>query len=81
MVGVITKEAALNVLERQNKQKLTNCLQPQICATHLTHTVSETEMLHMLPTLAVKIKTYLHDKKRVVRSGGRKEILKKWVRA
>lgn len=71
MVGVIVKEAALNVLERQNKQKPTNCLEPQICATHLTHTVSETEMLHMLPTLAVKIKTYLHDKKRVVRSGER----------
>lgn len=61
MVGVITKEAALNVLERQNKQKPTNCLQPQICATLLAHTVSGTEMLHVLPTLVVQIKTYLRE--------------------
>lgn len=72
-VGIIIKEAALNVLERQYKQKPTNHLQPQICSTHLTYTVPETEMLHVLPKLVVKIKTYWHDKKRVIRSGGRKE--------
>lgn len=73
LVGIIIKEAALNVLERQYNQKPTNHLQPQIFATHLTHTVSETEMLRMLPKLVVKIKTYRHDKERALRSGGSKE--------
>lgn len=48
------------------KQKTTNCLQAQICATLLTHSVSETEMLCVLVVkLVVKLKNYWHDKKRV----------------
>lgn len=73
LVGIIIKEAALSVLERQCKQKPTNCFQPQICATHLTHTVSETQVLHVLPKLVVEVTKYWHDKKRVIRSRGRKE--------
>lgn len=73
LVGITIKEAALGVLERQCKQKPTNCLQPQIYATHLTHTVSETQVLNTLPKLVVEVMKYWHDKKRVIRSRGRKE--------
>lgn len=57
----------------QDSTNKTHCLQPQICVAHLTHTVSEVEILCMLPKLILKIETYQHDKKRVVRNGGRKE--------
>lgn len=42
------------------KQKTTNCLQAQICATLLTHSASETEMLCVLVVkLVVKLKKLL----------------------